>query len=93
MQPDHLPTSHLHTRNIELKLIPEFFDATGNLDKPAETAIGYLSHWAIAGGRFPTVRILGNEDGHLTAIYLKADGTLGYEIFGMRTDETYSFHS
>lgn len=88
-----------YSRTIELNLSEEFTEAIGGMpDKGAERAIGYLAHWAIGGMRFAKAKITGDKDGNLTALYLNADGSLGYEIFAMRNgavneSATYSFHS
>lgn len=79
-------------RTIELTLSDDFF-TNSNLAE-AEKTIGYLSHWAISGGRFSRAKIVGDSEGNVTGLYLKDDGSLGYEIFGLkREDGTYSFHS
>lgn len=83
-----------HQRTIELRLLEGFTDSAPLTDPNVERAIGYLATWAVGGGRFKTVRIGGDKDGNLDALYLKDDGSLGYEIGAIRREDgTYSFHS
>lgn len=86
------------TRTVEL-LIPQ-----GELTEIAVTintwdklweAIGYLSTWS--ADNYPIVRIfrdaVDNSGADLGAVYLQADGELGYVIGAVWHEDHYGFHS
>lgn len=87
----------MHARTVQIRFLEGFFEAvegSGTLPPDAQSALGYLSHWAIGGDRFKMAMVAGDKDGNLHALYYRDDGTIGYEIFGQRApDGTYSFHS
>lgn len=87
-------------RTIELTIRDGFSDAVGGImHGPASGAIGYLSAWSMGNTRIKLVKIHGDSEGNLWALYLGSDGKLVYEIGGIMhkndTDGsiTYSFHS
>lgn len=92
-------------RTVEINLSEEF---NAEIDRRAiplrviDTAIGYLSRWAIESGDYNQLKIWGDRDGNLTAHY--AGATVGsftvgraYAIHAQLSGEgataSYSFHS
>jgi hypothetical protein len=84
-------------RTIELQLTSEDManiakDLPGCDWKPLWAAIGYLASWA--AHTYPIVRIYRDGNGpDIAAVYLKADGELGYVIGAVWHDTHYGFHS
>lgn len=83
------------TRTVELLItqgqLTEIAVAINTWDKLWE-AIGYLSSWS--ADNYPKVRIYRDGNGpDIAAVYLKADGELGYVIGAVWHDDHYGFHS
>lgn len=85
------------TRTVELLITQgELVEIAGEtLWSELWGAIGYLSTWS--ADNYPIVRIfrdaVDNSGADLGAIYLKADGELGYVIGAVWHDDHYGFHS
>lgn len=87
-------------RTIEVLLRDGFEDsAGGSISRPVSEAIGYLAMWSLGNTRIKLVKIAGDRDGNLDAIYLGTGGVIVYEIGGVihrdvKTGQiSYSFHS
>jgi hypothetical protein len=83
-------------RKIELHLDPEFLNVAGGLhfDKEARAALGYLTLWGVANGRYKDISIHGDKDGNIRAVYKNEQGEVTYDLLGQRREDgTYSFHS
>lgn len=83
------------TRTVDLQItqgqLVEIAVDTNTWDKLWE-AIGYLSSWS--ADNYPIVRIYRDGNGpDMAAVYLKADGELGYVIGAVWHDDHYGFHS
>lgn len=83
------------SRTVELQIttgqMVEIAAQTNDWDK-LWAAIGYLATWA--ADNYPIVRIYRDgKDPDIAAVYLKADGELGYVIGAVWHDTHYGFHS
>ena len=89
------------TRTITIIQSGEFLGDTAKVpSKIIDSAVGYLSGWAMSGGSFPTVIIYQERDGNMTAVYHKAGNLTdaGYVIGAILRGDSevgyeYSFHS
>lgn len=82
------------TRTVELLLTQgQLIEIAGEtLWTDLWEAIGYLSTWS--ADNYPIVRIYRDGNGpDIAAVYLKADGELGYVIGAVWHDDHYGFHS
>lgn len=82
-------------RTVEIMLSEEFGTASGKAKRwEVSAAIGYLSQWGIGSDRYFKVRICGDSEGNLDAVYMNEAGEMTYQIGAiLRDDGTYSFHS
>lgn len=87
-------------RTIEVILMEHFNDAVQGVHcgpaKPGEVdkAVGYLTNWALGHSRYQKCRIVGDDQGCLTAHYSDEKGETTYVIGAiLRESGEYSFHS
>lgn len=81
-------------RTVTISASEEFSDATEGHRKAVESAIGYLSMWAISSDRKKNVTIHGDNEGNLNAVYKNESGDVTYNIFAQHDGNgNYSFHS
>ncbi len=91
-------------REVEIKLDPNFINVVGSLyGEHLTRALGYLSMWAIptgeshgdTSGRYTgKVKIYGDRNGDLHAIYHNSKGEATYNIGAVLHDDGhYSTHS
>lgn len=81
-------------RTVKISLSEEFSDATEGHRKAVESAVGYLSMWAVGSERYKSVTIHGEKEGNLNAIYRNEGGDVTYNLFGLHDGNgNYSFHS